>query len=128
MAAQPERLWQFSPDRHALPWLAPPAGHCLHRGRVVGAGCLLWSACTAAFAGCGGLASGAAVWAVNGLGLALVLPACQSLVADLFSSARGRAFGLLYCTGALGGMAGALYATNMGGCSRARCVSRVFWG
>lgn len=96
----------------ALPHPLP--GHCLHRGRVVGAGCLLWSACTATFAGCDGLASGAAVWAVNGLGLALVLPACQSLVADLFASARGRAFGMLYATGALGGMAGALFATNMG--------------
>ena len=40
----------------------------------------------------------------------------QSLTADLFEEdARGRAFGTLYLTGALGGMAGALFATNMGG-------------
>ena len=44
------------------------------------------------------------------------LPVLQSLVADLFAATqRGRAFGVLYLTGALGGMAGALYATNLGG-------------
>ena len=53
------------------------AGHFLHRGRVVGAGCLLWAAMTASFAACHSLAAGAAVWAVNGLGLALVLPNTQ---------------------------------------------------
>ena len=47
--------------------------------------------------------------------LPLLLP-LQSLVADLFvATQRGRAFGVLYLTGALGGMAGALYATNLGG-------------
>lgn len=40
----------------------------------------------------------------------------QSLTADLFPAARrGRAFGCLYLTAALGGMLGALYATNLGG-------------
>ncbi|KAL4424385.1 hypothetical protein ABPG75_001686, partial [Micractinium tetrahymenae] len=116
--ATPTQLGYLTLCRALVQALSSPlggiAGHCLHRGRVVGAGCLLWAACTAGFAACRGLAAGAAVWAVNGLGLALVLPACQSLVADLFATARGRAFGLLYCTGALGGMMGALYATNMG--------------
>lgn len=101
------------------------------------------------------------MWAVNGLGLALVLPntqvckirivcvcaraanagiwrghsrampcqlcpagttlcpstsiTIQSLTADLFAvAARGRAFGMLYLTSALGGMLGALFATNLG--------------
>lgn len=54
------------------------AGHCLHRGRVVGAGCLLWAAMTATFAACTSLRAGVAVWAVNGLGLALVLPNTQA--------------------------------------------------
>ena len=70
------------PPTPALPTAAPsppcPAGHCLHRGRVVGCGCLLWSACTAAFAACNSLAAGVAVWGVNGLGLALVLPNTQA--------------------------------------------------
>lgn len=62
---------------HRLSYFIPSPGHLLHRGRVIGAGCLLWAACTATFAACGSLAAGAAVWAVNGLGLALVLPNTQ---------------------------------------------------
>lgn len=39
----------------------------------------------------------------------------QSLTADLFAAvSRGKAFGALYLTGAVGGMLGALFATNMG--------------
>ena len=39
----------------------------------------------------------------NGLGLALVIPCVQSLIADVYSaSARGRAFGLLFLTSSLG--------------------------
>lgn len=58
---------------------------------------------------------GMAVWAFNGIGLALLIPNAQSLVADYFSAlSRGKAFGALWLTGALGGMLGALYATNMG--------------
>ena len=39
----------------------------------------------------------------NGLGLALVIPCVQSLIADTYSSAsRGRAFGLLFFTSSLG--------------------------
>ncbi|EFN50878.1 hypothetical protein CHLNCDRAFT_141677 [Chlorella variabilis] len=111
-SATPTQLGYIALSRALVQALTSPiggiAGHCLHRGRVVGCGCLLWSACTAAFAACNSLAAGVAVWGVNGLGLAL------SLTADLFSSAqRGRAFGVLYLTAALGGMLGALYATNM---------------
>lgn len=54
--------------------------------------------------------------AFNGLGLALLVPCCQSLTADLFpAESRGRAFGVMQLTGALGGMLGGVYATNMGG-------------
>ena len=45
----------------------------------------------------------------------------QSLTADLFPAAqRGRAFGGLYFVGAVGGMIGALYATNLGEGERER--------
>jgi MFS family permease len=58
---------------------------------------------------------------INGMGLALLVPCCQSLIADLFpAEARGRAFGLMQLTGALGGMAGGVFATNLGG--------RLVWG
>jgi len=44
-----------------------------------------------------------------------VIPSGQSLIADYYPPAsRGRAFGALYLTGAVGGMLGSLFATNMG--------------
>lgn len=94
---------------------AHPAGHYLHRGRCLGAGCLLWASTTALFSLTTSLHVGMAVWALNGIGLALVIPTTQSLTADYFpASSRGRAFGTLWLTAALGGMAGALFATNLG--------------
>ncbi len=54
-------------------------------------------------------------WAVNGVGLSLVIPNGQSLIADYYEDLdRGKAFGALYLTGAVGAMIGALYATNIG--------------
>ncbi len=39
----------------------------------------------------------------------------QSLIADYYpDSSRGKAFGGLFLTGAIGGMLGSLYATNLG--------------
>jgi MFS family permease len=88
-SATPTQLGYITLCRALVQALSSPiggiAGHLLHRGRVVGAGCLLWAACTATFAACGSLAAGAAVWAVNGLGLALVLPNTQ-----LFAEPHGR--------------------------------------
>ncbi len=50
------------------------------------------------------------------VGLALVYPAGQSLIADLFApEKRGRAFGVLLTIGALGGIAGSFLAINLGG-------------
>lgn len=54
--------------------------------------------------------------ALNGVGLALLVPCCQSLIADLYpAEQRGRAFGTLQLTASLGGMLGGVFATNMGG-------------
>lgn len=59
--------------------------------------------------------------AVNGVGLALVIPSVQSVVADCTTpDQRGRAFGTMGLTSSLGGMAGAFLATNAG--------ARSFWG
>jgi MFS family permease len=69
----------------------------------------------AAFAMTHSVSTGAFCWAFNGFGLALLIPNAQSLIADYFKPvSRGAAFGALQMTGALGGMAGALYATNVG--------------
>ena len=49
------------------------------------------------------------------MGLSLVIPNGQSLIADYYEDLdRGKAFGALYLTGAVGAMIGALYATNIG--------------
>lgn len=54
--------------------------------------------------------------ALNGVGLALLVPCCQSLIADLYpADQRGRAFGTLQLTASMGGMFGGVFATNMGG-------------
>ncbi len=55
--------------------------------------------------------------AINGVGLSLVIPNAQSITADYYDELdRGKAFGALYMTSALGGAFGSLYATNQGGC------------
>lgn len=44
-----------------------------------------------------------AMAALNGVGLALVMPACQSLIADLYEAQqRGRAFGIIMTVAAFG--------------------------
>ena len=53
-------------------------------------------------------------WAVNGVGLSLVIPNGQSLIADYYEDLdRGKAFGALYLTGAVGAMLGTVFATNI---------------
>lgn len=60
------------------------------------------------------LSQGAVFWAVNGVGLSLVIPNGQSLIADYYEDLdRGKAFGALYLTGALGAMVGTVFATNI---------------
>lgn len=56
-------------------------------------------------------------WAAcTGVGLALVFPACQALVADIFEpEKRGRAFGALLTIAALTSMAGSFFSINLGG-------------
>lgn len=91
------------------------AGYYFNRVWLITAGCGVWGCATALFSACTGLAPGYLLWALNGLGLSLVIPAGQSVTADYFSeAARGRAFGALYMTGAFGAMLGTVYATNLG--------------
>ena len=50
------------------------------------------------------------------MGLALVFPACQALIADIFTpEKRGRAYGALLTIAALAGMAGSFFSINLGG-------------
>lgn len=47
----------------------------------------------------------------QGLGLAAVIPSSQSLLADYYPGGRGKAFGWMYLTGAVGGMLGGFYVS-----------------
>ena len=48
---------------------------------------------------------------INGIGLSMVIPSGQSMVADYYpEDRRGAAFGALYLTGALGAMLGEMPA------------------
>lgn len=57
-------------------------GHSYNRVFIICVGCALWTAMTALFVGAAHVWQGCLLWAVNGVGLALVVPNCQSIVAD----------------------------------------------
>ncbi|EFN58437.1 hypothetical protein CHLNCDRAFT_140406 [Chlorella variabilis] len=85
------------------------------RAYIVAAGCLVWGVMTAAIGLSRSLGQAMVSCAVNGLGLALVIPCVSSMVADYHPpETRGGAFGMMGFTASLGGMAGAFYATNVG--------------
>jgi len=58
-----------------------------------------------------------AFWrAVNGVGLAIVIPALQSFIADSYKDGtRGAGFGLLALIGSVGGIGGSVLATIVAG-------------
>ena len=90
-------------------------GHVFNRVAVISLGCFVWGATMFGFAFSTTLAQGIVAWAVTGLGLCLVIPNVQSLTADLYTEAhRGKAFGTLQMSSALGAALGGLYATNVG--------------
>lgn len=107
----------FTPARAPPPSLSsPPAGHYYNRVLVLWLGCTIWGFFTICFSLTTTVHQGIATWALNGVGLALMIPNAQSMVADYYSAdSRGSAFGMMCLTSALGAMVGALYATNIGG-------------
>ncbi len=44
----------------------------------------MWGVCTAGFSVCRSLNEGYLFWAINGIGLSLVIPTGQSLIADYY--------------------------------------------
>jgi MFS family permease len=109
LAASPSVLGLITLSRSLAQALASPlgggAGHAARRDRVVAAGCLLWSACAAAFAAASSTAAAMSAWVLGGVGLALIVPSCQSLLADLHAArARGRAFGGMHLAASAGGI------------------------
>jgi hypothetical protein len=87
-----------------------------HRDRttVIASGALLWSLCTVGISMSTSLVQACCFTTLNGLGLALVIPCAQSLMADYFpADQRGRAFGAMQLTMSFGSMVGSLVATNV---------------
>jgi len=83
---------------------------------VIAAGCCVWGLMTAMFGFVTSLPMAMLISGANGFGLALVIPCCQSMIADYYASKdRGKAFGLLFMVSILGGLGGGLLATNLGG-------------
>ncbi|MEW5315846.1 MAG: hypothetical protein WDW38_007248 [Sanguina aurantia] len=117
--ARPEQIGWITFSRAAVQAIASPLGgflgHQYDRVVVLACGCMFWAFFTCAFAFISGTTQGAMVWAFNGIGLSLIIPNTQSLIADYYPDhSRGSAFGVLQFTGAMGGMLGSVYATNLG--------------
>ncbi|OVA04552.1 Major facilitator superfamily [Macleaya cordata] len=91
------------------------------RPTVLAMGTLCWALSTAAV-GASHQFSQVAFWrAVNGFGLAIVIPALQSFIADSYlDGVRGTGFGMLSLVGSVGGIGGGVLATIMAG--------QEFWG
>lgn len=86
------------------------------RPTVLTIGTLCWALSTAAV-GVSERFTQVAFWrAVNGLGLAIVIPALQSFIADSYpAGVRGAGFGFLSLIGSFGGVGGGVLATIMAG-------------
>jgi len=86
------------------------------RMRVIIAGVLIWAIATSVVAFASQYSIILVARAVNGIGLALVTPAIQSLVADTAPAAdRGVAFGVLSLTGNIGGIIGVIFGVVLAG-------------
>lgn len=118
--ATPSMLGGLTLARAMCQALASPlgglAGHLFSRVWVIAIGCILWGVMAAAFCMTRVISAlSLSLWAVTGLGLALIIPNVQSTIADFHDDGdMGAAFGTLQMTSLLGGAFGALYATNMG--------------
>lgn len=86
------------------------------RPTVLASGTAFWAISTAAV-GLSQHFQQVAFWrAINGLGLAIVIPVLQSLIADSYAAgSRGAGFGLFGLVGAIGRVGGGTLATIMAG-------------
>ncbi|RID77264.1 hypothetical protein BRARA_A00192 [Brassica rapa] len=123
--AGPSDLGYLTFVRNFVQGLASPLAGVLvityDRPIVLAIGTLCWALSTAAV-GASNYFIQVALWrAVNGFGLAIVIPALQSFIADSYKDGtRGAGFGLLNLIGTIGGIGGGVVATVMAGSE--------FWG
>ncbi|KAK6150955.1 hypothetical protein DH2020_015887 [Rehmannia glutinosa] len=124
-AAGPSDLGYLTFIRNFVQGLASPVAGVLainyDRPTVLAIGILCWALSTAAV-GASKYFFQVAFWrAINGFGLAIVIPALQSFIADSYTDGvRGAGFGFLNLVGTVGGIGGGAIATVMAGYE--------FWG
>ncbi|KAB1200263.1 Protein spinster [Morella rubra] len=91
------------------------------RPTVLSMGTFCWALSTAAVGVSQSFLQVAFWTAINGIGLAIVIPALHSFIADSYTDgSRGRGFGLLSLVGSIGGIGGGVVATLMAG--------QQYWG
>ena len=122
--AGPSELGYLTFIRNFVQGLASPLAGVLvinyDRPTVLAIGTLCWALSTAAVGGSQQFLQVALWRAVNGFGLAIVIPALQSFIADSYlDGVRGAGFGMLSLVGTLGGIGGVV-AMIMAG--------QRFWG
>ncbi|MFW9921825.1 MAG: spinster family MFS transporter [Candidatus Thorarchaeota archaeon] len=82
---------------------------------ILAIGCFIWGIATIVMGVINNLVGFYFIRSFIGIGLAVIVPTSQSLIADYFhESKRGVAFGYLGLTGVLGAIFGTLYATIIG--------------
>ncbi|CAN0919497.1 hypothetical protein LINGRAHAP2_LOCUS31489 [Linum grandiflorum] len=123
--AGPSDLGYLTFMRNFVQGLASPLAGVLvinyDRPTVLAMGTFCWAFSTAAVAESSHFLQVAFWRAINGFGLAIVIPALQSFIADSYSDGvRGAGFGLVSLVGNLGGIGGGALATIMAG--------HEFWG
>ncbi|EPS71312.1 hypothetical protein M569_03447, partial [Genlisea aurea] len=124
-SAGPSDLGYLTFIRNFVQGLASPVAGVLaisyDRPTVLAFGIFCWALSTAAV-GASNAFFQVALWrAVNGFGLAIVIPALQSFIADSYrDGVRGAGFGFLNLIGTVGGIGGGAIATVMAG--------HDFWG
>lgn len=118
--AGPSDLGYLTFIRNIVQGLASPLAGVLvikyDRPKVLAMGTFCWALSTAAVGGSQQFLQVAFWRAINGFGLAIVIPALQSFIADSYNDGvRGTGFGLLSLVGSLGGIGGGVLATIMAG-------------
>nr|GLL39258.1 uncharacterized protein LOC109151204 [Ipomoea trifida]GMD49956.1 protein spinster-like [Ipomoea batatas] len=118
--AGPSDLGYLTFIRNFVQGIASPVAGILvlnyDRPTVLAIGIVCWALSTAAV-GASTFFLQVAMWrAVNGFGLAIVIPALQSFIADSYmDEVRGAGFGFLNLIGTVGGIGGGAIATVMAG-------------
>ncbi|KAJ9170825.1 hypothetical protein P3X46_018899 [Hevea brasiliensis] len=123
--AGPSDLGYLTFIRNFVQGLASPLAGVLvinyDRPAVLAMGTLCWAISTAAVGASQHFLQVAFWRAVNGFGLAIVIPALQSFIADSYTDGvRGTGFGLVNLIGNMGGIGGGVLATVMAG--------QQYWG